>query len=108
MKTTLTMILVLALAPLGWSDTSILTDASTQQYIAAIRSELSSGKVDAINGLLELSPGEASVFWPIYQQYEDELFAIGDRRLAMIEEFGKAVATDTLNDEFASKLAALP
>lgn len=55
-------------------------------YINAVRAELANGKVNLINEVMTLNEKEAAVFWPVYNDYETELFALGDRYLVLIKE----------------------
>ena len=93
----------------GWADASSDMMEENEKiidaFIATVRSELSSGKVAALTAGLELKAEEAAVFWPIYQEYEAQLFALGDRRLDLIEDFAVAVHANALTDEFAQKIA---
>ena len=34
--------------------------------------------------MMELTPNEASKFWPVYNDYDKELSRLGDERLALI------------------------
>src|SRR5512134_3672085 len=36
---------------------------------------------------LELSPQEADKFWPLYDRYQQEISVIGDRVVAIIDEY---------------------
>jgi hypothetical protein len=51
---------------------------------------------------LNLSATEATQFWPLYEQYHGEINAIGDRVLALVEEY--AANYRTLSDEKAMHL----
>lgn len=77
-----------------------------RDYIDAVRVELIDGKVSLISGVMKLSDEEAEVFWPIYYEYELELFDIGDRRVELIERFITAHQAKVLNDLEARKMAA--
>jgi len=77
-----------------------------RDYIDAVRIELFDGKVGLISGVMKLSNEEAEVFWPIYYEYELELFEIGDRRVDLIERFVTAHQAKILNDREARKMAA--
>lgn len=77
-----------------------------RDYIDAVRVELIDGKVGLISGVMKLSDEEAEVFWPIYYEYELELFDIGDRRVELIERFITAHQAKVLNDLEARKMAA--
>lgn len=74
-------------------------------YVDAIRSDLSDGKVQIINRIMRLTPEESKTFWPIYHDYEDELFALGDQRVEMTRQFVTAFSGNTLDDPKATKLA---
>lgn len=51
---------------------------------------------------LKLTDDEASKFWPVYERYHKDINAIGDRLVAVIEEY--AVNFTTLTDDKATKL----
>jgi hypothetical protein len=76
-------------------------------YIDAVRLELAEGKVNLINGTIGLTDEEAKVFWPLYQEYEIELFELGDRRLDLIDRFVAADEAMSLDDTEAQKMAAM-
>ena len=51
---------------------------------------------------LELSPEEASKFWPLYDRYQKEMNEIGDRVVALIGDY--TASFRDLSDEKAQKL----
>ena len=51
---------------------------AVNKYVEAMRQDLSRGKVEIINRVMQLSAAESKVFWPIYQEYESELFELGE------------------------------
>lgn len=51
---------------------------------------------------LNLTREEAKRFWPLYEQYERDLFALTERRRALIGEFAENY--DAMTDEMAKKL----
>lgn len=77
-----------------------------RDYIDAVRIELIDGKVGLISGVMKLSNEEAKIFWPLYYEYELELFDIGDRRVELIERFIAAHQAKVLNDLKARGMAA--
>jgi hypothetical protein len=74
-------------------------------YVDDIRSDLSDGKVQIINQVMRLTPEESKIFWPIYHDYEDESFTLGDQRVEMTKSFVTAQTSGVLDDARASKLA---
>src|SRR3954447_19738950 len=72
------------------------------KYIDAARADLSDGKAKLINQVMTLSTDESAKFWPIYNEYEDELFALGDQRVEMTRKFVTAQAKHSLDDASAT------
>jgi len=65
---------------------------------AAIRAE----KKVLIAENMQLTESEAKAFWPVYDEYEIALKAIGDRSVKLIENY--AANYQTMTDEAAAKL----
>jgi len=74
-------------------------------YVEAMRKDLSRGKVEIITDVMRLNSEESKVFWPIYQDYESELFDLGDKRLELIRQFGADYQAHSLDDTKAITLA---
>jgi hypothetical protein len=51
---------------------------------------------------MQLTEAEAKAFWPVYNQYQDELFLLRTRTLKLINDF--ADAYEKMTDETAKKL----
>lgn len=77
-----------------------------EQILAAFRTDLNASKVATLNRVMKMTPEEAAKFWPIYQRYEKELTAVGDRRVALIREFVTLSNAGKLNDSNAATLSA--
>ena len=75
------------------------------KYLDAARADLSDGKAKLINQVMTLSTDESAKFWPIYKEYEEELFDLGDQRVEMTRKFVKAQAQHSLDDAAATALA---
>lgn len=78
--------------PLGQPD-------DLRAVLEIMRSDLNAYKIQTINEVMELTGPEADVFWPIYRQYEKELAAVGDRKLALIREFAQLRAAGTIDQK---------
>src|SRR4051795_6699203 len=74
-------------------------------YIDSARHDLSDGKVTIINRVMRLSPEESAKFWPIYHDYEEELFALGDQRVELTRAYVNAQASGSLDNGRAAALA---
>ena len=73
-----------------------------EQFVELMRSDLRADKVAILTVSMELSDEESKTFWPIYREYEFELAKLGDRRLAILREYGKSY--ETMTDENAKRL----
>ena len=51
---------------------------------------------------MQLTEAEAKAFWPVYNQYQDELFLLRTRTVKLIKDF--ADAYEKMNNETAKKL----
>lgn len=80
-------------------------DPQLHAYVDAMRTDLKRGKVDTINGVMKLSAAEAAKFWPIYQDYEEEYFAIGDRRVVLLNTYLKLNSAGKVDDRAAGEIA---
>jgi hypothetical protein len=76
-----------------------------EAYVDAMRADLSDGKVKTINGVMKLSSEEATVFWPIYEEYESELFELGDKRIDLIRRFALAQEAGIIHSTDATMLS---
>lgn len=74
-------------------------------YFEVLRSDFNSGKIRTLNQVMKLTVPEADKFWPIYRNYEKDLAAVGDAKLALIREFFTHYKNGTLNDQLASDMA---
>ena len=74
------------------------TEASLQVLLDAIRSNRKA--LVAVN--LGLTGEEAARFWPVYDRYQQEINAVGDRWLALIEDY--VASFHDLSNDKATKL----
>ncbi|MCW5554577.1 MAG: hypothetical protein KIS67_20755 [Verrucomicrobiae bacterium] len=75
-------------------------------YFEVLRSDFNAGKIRALNEVMKLTVTEADKFWPIYRNYERDLAAVGDRKLALVVEFMRHHNAGTLTDQNSRELAA--
>jgi hypothetical protein len=74
------------------------TEASLDALLSAIRSNRKA--LVAVN--LRLTDNEAAKFWPVYDRYQKEINAVGDRWLGVIREY--TAAFPNLSNDKAMKL----
>jgi hypothetical protein len=79
-------------------------DANLDAYITLLRSDIRAQKAAVIAEVMQFTEAEDAKFWPAYREYEAELAAINDERIALIADY--AVSYETLTNESADRLAA--
>jgi hypothetical protein len=70
--------------------------------IELLRKDVATEKSDLMAKNMKLDATQAAAFWPIYKQYEAERKAIGDDRVAVIQDLAEHF--DSLNDAKAQGL----
>jgi len=76
--------------------------ADIDKAIELYRKDVRAEKSDIISKTMKLDTAQASAFWPVYKAYEAERQALGDQRLAVIQDLAEHF--DTLNDAKAKGL----
>jgi hypothetical protein len=74
-------------------------------YFEVLRSDSNSGKIRTLNQVMKLTPAEADKFWPVYRNYENELAAVSDRKLALFVQFMRLQKAGALTDQNSRELA---
>ena len=75
-------------------------------YFEVLRSDFNASKIRTLNQVMKLTIPEADKFWPIYRNYEKDLAAVGDRKLALIRDFLIHHKAGTLTDQNSKEMAA--
>jgi hypothetical protein len=104
MKTRLALAVTLALSLVAPVIRAGQPDAepSTDVAIDALRSAIQSNRKAVVAVNLGLTKDEAATFWPVYDRYQKEMNAIGDRLLAVIQDY--SASFPNLDDAKAMKL----
>ena len=80
----------------------INSDSVLDWQFLVLRKDIRSARKQTIAATLTLTDDEAPKFWPVYEQYSDELEKITDIKLALIAEYAEEYGT--LTDEEADSL----
>lgn len=84
----------------------LLASASPAQdmdsSIELLRSDIKTEKMAMITEVMQFTEEEATVFWPVYRDYQYELEKIGDEYLAVIKDYAENYLS--LTDEKATDL----
>lgn len=98
--------LVLAAATIFLSGVSYAqagsSDAAYDQYVKLLRSDLRGDKKQFIALNMNLTPAEATKFWPLYDQYAGDAAKLYDARIKLIKEY--AANYEKLTDATAADL----
>jgi len=72
-------------------------------YAELLRSDIRTQKIAIITEVMGFTEAEDAAFWPIYREYDKEMSALGDERVAMIADYAQHY--NDLTDAVADKLA---
>jgi len=89
-------------APSAAAADIINSDGVPGQYFMALRRDIRSARKQTVAASLTLTDDEAPKFWPVYEQYADELEQIMDVKLELIAEYSEVYGN--LTDEEADSL----
>ena len=78
------------------------TEAEFDSYMEILRSDLKTQRVALITQAMEFTDEEATAFWPIYREYELEMYKNGDKLIALIKDY--AANFDTMTDDKALEI----
>jgi hypothetical protein len=96
---------VLGLAGAGTAQTTKTATpdpAELDKLVELVRKDLRAEKSDLVSKNMTLDATQAAAFWPVYKAYEAERQALGDQRLAVIQDLAEHF--ETLNDAKAKGL----
>jgi hypothetical protein len=74
----------------------------TDNDIHLLRQDLLTRKTEVISDVMKFTSDEAAAFWPIYQEYSSEQYAIASRRLQLMTEYAQNL--DKMEDALANSM----
>lgn len=77
--------------------------AQESPLLELARSDFRTQKVAIVTAAMQLDEEQSSKFWPVYREYQAELTALWDRRLALIKDY--ADSYQIMTDQKAKDLA---
>ncbi|HXY52021.1 MAG TPA: hypothetical protein VEI01_21420 [Terriglobales bacterium] len=78
-------------------------NSSIDSDIQILRADIRSDKTKIMADQMQLSDTEGKAFWPIYNEYDQELSKLNDERVALLKEYANSY--DTLTDQQVQSLA---
>jgi hypothetical protein len=110
MRTRFTVVLLALTVATGlWAQEKKVQDPAEskelndQAYIRLLRTDLKAKRQQIVKEAMQLNDQQAAAFWPLYQSYAAEQAALGDEKLAIINDYAKNFLT--MNDEKADQMA---
>ncbi|MBE0636922.1 MAG: hypothetical protein IH598_00205 [Bacteroidales bacterium] len=89
---------------------SFVNAQTTSDYVELVRTQLKAEKKVVVMEVLQLSDAEATVFWPLYDEYNGKMYTVQTKRVQLIKDFAKnyenmtpEVADDLVKRMFAIK-----
>ena len=76
--------------------------AQTRNDVEITRADIQADRKAIVADNLSLTDEQGAAFWPVYQEYRNEMAKIGDRAVKLVTDYAKGY--DTLNDAQASAL----
>ena len=75
---------------------------NVDDFIQLLKSNVQSEKISIITQVMNFTDEQSNLFWPIYNEYSNELSKLSDKRIANIKDF--AMNYDSLTNEKADQL----
>ncbi len=101
----LPVLIVMAGPPARAQDKTAAEPDDLRAILEMMRSDVNGFKIRTLNKVMVLTGPEADRFWPIYRNYEKELAAVGDRKVALIREFAALRAAGSMDQKSWDGLA---
>jgi hypothetical protein len=75
---------------------------SNRDDIELTRANIQTRRQEIVQQMMELTPTESEIFWPVYREYRNEVAKLGDAKIDLMHRFSDQAATMT--DEQSKKL----
>jgi hypothetical protein len=76
--------------------------AQDEHYMELLRSDLRADQTAIMTEAMDLTSDQATLFWPIYREYQHEVERIGDQQIALLQDY--AAHYLTMTDDKATDL----
>ena len=94
---------LLLIGVVGFALPALAADqAKVDKYVELLRSDVRNARTEIVTEALDLKDQQSSAFWPVYREYEKDVAALADKRLALIKDY--AASYDTMTDKIAKDL----
>jgi hypothetical protein len=103
---------ILLVVAIGWMAFALAlpipawTQDKAADNMQILRDKIKADKKLLVAANMELTESEAKGFWPVYEQYQQELANFNQRIGKLIESYAAAYRTNSMTDEAAKKIIA--
>jgi hypothetical protein len=103
---------ILLVVAIGWMAFALAlpipawTQDKAADNMQILRDKIKADKKLLVAANMELTESEAKGFWPVYEQYQQELANFNQRIGKLIESYAAAYRTNSMTDETAKKIIA--
>jgi hypothetical protein len=97
-------VILLGFAPLGLAQTKTAGGDKPANNLKIIHEKLKADKKLIVAKYMELTESEAEKFWPVYEEYQEDLQKSNERLLRLLESYAADYKNKSLTDEKAKKL----
>lgn len=97
-------IAALALLPLTLGFSTTFAQEVDAEALAEARALLKAGREELVREEMYLTDSESAAFWPVYEEYRDEVDTIRGRQAKIIAIYVEAYWDARLSDELAEKI----
>ncbi len=96
------LVMTVLIAALAFAGSFASAQEKPADNMQIVREKVRADKKLLIAENMQLTEAEAKAFWPVYDQYQDELFLLRVRTAKLIKDFSDAY--EKMNNETAKKL----
>jgi hypothetical protein len=97
-------VILLGFAPLVFAQSKTASGDKPASNLAIIHEKLKADKKLIVSKYMALTESEAQKFWPVYEEYQNDLKKNNDRLLRILESYAADYKNKSLTDEKAQKL----
>ena len=98
------MSMVAAFSPVTFAQTKSVGNDKPASNLEIIHEKLKADKKLIVSEYMELTESEAKKFWPVYDEYQQDLQKTNDRILKLLQSYAADYNAKSLTDEKAQKL----
>lgn len=72
--------------------------ATPDPYLELLRSDVRLTRVELLTEAINMTEGQAELFWPIFEEYDKKLTKLGDRRVALVEKYLETLEAGSVDE----------